>query len=312
MSSNIDEGLKLTPEEEAQLEAFQPDENQPIKATESDNRNKTTGISQNHLAFQNLETLDVSLLNPLTPEVISRQATINIGTIGHVAHGKSTVVKAISGVQTVRFKNELIRNITIKLGYANAKIYKSDGPKDQPGNYTSRGSSTADEFIGDDGRTYKLQRHVSFVDCPGHDILMATMLNGAAVMDAALLLIAGNEVCPQPQTSEHLAAVEIMRLQNIIILQNKVDLVKPDVAEKQREMIKAFVAGTVADSAPIIPISAVLKYNIDVVCEYIARQIPIPIRNFTSTPRLIVIRSFDVNKPGEDVDSLKGTVCICI
>jgi translation initiation factor 2 subunit 3 len=55
------------------------------------------------------------------------QATINIGTIGHVAHGKSTVVKAISGVQTVRFKNELIRNITIKLGYANAKIYKCDG-----------------------------------------------------------------------------------------------------------------------------------------------------------------------------------------
>lgn len=63
-------------------------------------------------------------LNPLSPEVISRQATINIGTIGHVAHGKSTVVRAISGVQTVRFKNELERNITIKLGYANAKIYE--------------------------------------------------------------------------------------------------------------------------------------------------------------------------------------------
>lgn len=55
-------------------------------------------------------------MTPLSPEVISRQATINIGTIGHVAHGKSTVVKAISGVQTVRFKNELERNITIKLG----------------------------------------------------------------------------------------------------------------------------------------------------------------------------------------------------
>ena len=53
-------------------------------------------------------------------------------------------------------------------------------------------------------------RHLSFVDCPGHDILMATMLTGAAVMDAALLLVAGNMSCPQPQTSEHLAAVEIM------------------------------------------------------------------------------------------------------
>jgi translation initiation factor 2 subunit 3 len=122
------------------------------------------------------------------------------------------------------------------------------------------------------------------------------------------LIQLGNEPCPQPQTSEHLAAVEIMRLQNIIILQNKVDLVKPDVAEKQYEQIKNFVAGTVADSAPIIPISAVLRYNIDVVCEYISRHLPVPVRNFTSVPRLIVIRSFDVNKPGEDVQSLRGGV----
>ena len=89
------------------------------------------------LAVQDISKLDPTKLTPLTPEVISRQATINIGTIGHVAHGKSTVVKAISGVQTVRFKNELIRNITIKLGYANAKIYKCDGPKNEPGQYMS-------------------------------------------------------------------------------------------------------------------------------------------------------------------------------
>ena len=188
------------------------------KSSGGEDRHKAFGVKQTHLSVQDVATLDVSKLTPLTPEVISRQATINIGTIGHVAHGKSTVVKAISGVQTIRFKNELVRNITIKLGYANAKIYKTDGPKDEPGNYRSKGSSTADEYV-EDGKTWKLQRHVSFVDCPGHDILMATMLNGAAVMDAALLLIAGNEPCPQPQTSEHLAAVEIMRLKNIIILQ---------------------------------------------------------------------------------------------
>jgi len=279
-----------------------------------------------------------------------------------VAHGKSTVVKAISGVQTVRFKNELERNITIKLGYANAKIYKGDPLPPKPkiasssssskitvpesidstddsenvgdagdgveetggeekveeeidldkqmgGFYTSRGSAHPDTFIDEKtGITYRLRRHVSFVDCPGHDILMATMLNGAAVMDAAFLLVAGNETCPQPQTSEHLAAVEIMRLENIIILQNKVDLVKPDAAHAQQEQIQRFVAGTVADSAPIIPISAVLKYNIDVVCEYICHKIPVPIRDFTSVPRLIVIRSFDVNKPGQDVSNLQGGV----
>jgi translation initiation factor 2 subunit 3 len=125
-------------------------------------------------------------LSPLSPEIIARQATINIGTIGHVAHGKSTVVKAISGVQTVRFKNELERNITIKLGYANAKIYKCQNEEcPRPTCYKSYKSdkevNPACEREGCGG-IMKLLRHVSFVDCPGHDILMSTMLSGAAVM----------------------------------------------------------------------------------------------------------------------------------
>lgn len=152
------------------------------------------------------------------------------------------------------------------------------------------------------------RRHVSFVDCPGHDILMATMLNGAAVMDAALLLVAGNESCPQPQTSEHLAAIEIMKLEHLIILQNKIDLVKESQALEQHEQIQKFVKGTVAENAPVIPISAQLGFNIEVICEYICKKIPIPARDFLSPPRLIVIRSFDVNKPGSEVDELKGGV----
>ncbi|KAG9018235.1 hypothetical protein FRB90_011804 [Tulasnella sp. 427] len=256
--------------------------------------------------------VDPTTLTPLSPIVIQKQATINVGTIGHVAHGKSTVVKAISGVLTVRFKNELERNITIKLGYANAKIYKCENEKcPRPGCYRSYRSDKEErpacERPGCGGRM-KLLRHVSFVDCPGHDILMATMLNGAAVMDAALLLIAGNESCPQPQTSEHLAAVEIMKLQNIIILQNKVDLITQQAAEEQYKSITAFVKGTVAESSPIVPISAQLKYNIDAVNEYIVKRVPIPTRDFTSAPRLIVIRSFDVNKPGAEVEDLKGGV----
>jgi len=180
----------------------------------------------------------------------------------------------------------------------------------------------------------KLLRHVSFVDCPGHDILMATMLNGAAIMDGALLLIAANESCPQPQTSEHLAAVEIMRLQHIIILQNKIDLIQESAAMNQHEAIQKFIQvssaplinssqyfvkfcllqlyscaqGTIAQGAPVVPISAQLKYNIDVICEYIVKKIPIPERNFTSPPNMIVIRSFDVNKPGSEVNEIKGGV----
>ncbi|CAA0817510.1 eukaryotic translation initiation factor 2 gamma subunit [Striga hermonthica] len=270
-------------------------------------------MSKKGLMEQDLSKLDVAKLHPLSPEVISRQATINIGTIGHVAHGKSTVVKAISGVQTVRFKNELERNITIKLGYANAKIYKCEDDRcPRPMCYKAYGSGKEDspmcDVPGFENCKMKLLRHVSFVDCPGHDILMATMLNGAAIMDGALLLIAANETCPQPQTSEHLAAIEIMRLNHIIILQNKVDLVQENVAINQHEAIQKFIQGTVADGAPVVPISAQLKYNIDVVAEYIVKKIPIPERNFISPPNMIVIRSFDVNKPGSEVDEIKGGV----
>ncbi|KAH7391980.1 elongation factor Tu GTP binding domain-containing protein [Pyrenochaeta sp. MPI-SDFR-AT-0127] len=257
-------------------------------------------------------TIDFATLNPLSPEIISRQATINIGTIGHVAHGKSTVVKAISGVQTVRFKNELERNITIKLGYANAKIYQCDSPEcPRPTCYRSfKSEKEVDppcEREGCGGK-YRLKRHVSFVDCPGHDILMSTMLSGAAVMDAALLLIAGNESCPQPQTSEHLAAIEIMKLNHIIILQNKVDLMREDSAASHYESILKFIRGTVADGSPIIPISAQLKFNIDAINEHLISKIPVPVRDFSAKPHMIVIRSFDVNKPGAEIDDLKGGV----
>merc|ERR1712086_1198030 len=267
-------------------------------------------MAKGKLSVQDLDKIGVGNLTPLTPEVISRQATINIGTIGHVAHGKSTVVKGISSVQTVRFKSELERNITIKLGHANAKIYRCPNPTCyRPGSYGSFGSSTEDTPPCKHCNTpMELLRHVSFVDCPGHDILMATMLNGAAVMDAALLLIAGNESCPQPQTSEHLAAIEIMKLKHVLILQNKIDLIRDTQAQEQHEQILRFIEGTVAEGAPIIPISAQLKYNIEVVCEYIEKKIPVPIRDFTSDPHLIIIRSFDVNKPGSEVEDLKGGV----
>eukprot|EP00461_Guttulinopsis_vulgaris_P003354 UN03355 len=258
---------------------------------------------------QVLANLDLSKLDPFDESIMQGQATVNIGTIGHVQHGKSTVVRAISTVDTVRHKTEKERNITIKLGYANAKIFKCTNKECQrPGCYKSHPSATKEAICGKCGGAMQLMRHVSFVDCPGHDILMATMLNGVAVMDSALLLIAGNEACPQPQTMEHLAAVEIMKLRNIIILQNKVDLLKETEAAKQYDDICAFVRGTVADGSPIIPISAQKGYNIDVICEYLTTKIPKPVRDFTSSPQLIVIRSFDVNLPGRDWSELKGGV----
>jgi len=255
--------------------------------------------------------LEPNTLNSLSLEVMSAQATLNVGLIGHVAHGKSTLVKALSGIHTVKFKAEMERNITIKLGYANAKIYKCDSCV-KPGCYSAHGSNKVDKFActnkGCKG-TMILQRHISFVDCPGHDVLMATMLNGAAVMDGALLMIASNEECPQPQTLEHLAAVEIMKLEHIIIVQNKMDLITEEQALEQCKIIKEFVKGTKAENSPIVPISAQLRVNIDVICEYICNYIPIPKRNFMDeTPRMMIVRSFDINKPGAKPNELLGGV----
>ena len=99
-----------------------------------------------------------------------------------------------------------------------------------------------------------------------------------------------------------------MKLHHILILQNKIDLVKEGQAKEQYDQILKFVQGTVAENAPVIPISAQLKYNIEVLCEYVTKKIPIPLRDFSAPPRLIVIRSFDVNKPGCEVEDLKGGV----
>ena len=264
---------------------------------------------QPNLSKQSFDLLkELNNITPLTKEIMSRQATLNIGTIGHVAHGKTTLVRAISGIQTTKHKIEKERNITYKLGYANAKLYKcSKCPA--PECYKAFGSQKEDEVKCDKcGSPLELLRHISFVDCPGHDILMATMLNGAAVMDAALLLVAANEPCPQPQTSEHLAAVENMNLKNIIIIQNKIDIIlKEELAKQHFTQIKKFVQMSTAKNSPIIPVSAQLQYNIDVVIEYLC-NLPIPKRDFISPPRFIVVRSFDINKPGTEAPELNGGV----
>eukprot|EP00792_Barthelona_sp_PAP020_P005995 TRINITY_DN2873_c0_g7_i1.p1 TRINITY_DN2873_c0_g7~~TRINITY_DN2873_c0_g7_i1.p1 ORF type:complete len:451 (+),score=141.86 TRINITY_DN2873_c0_g7_i1:27-1379(+) len=255
-----------------------------------------------------MSEIDFDTLTTESIEVIANQPTINIGTIGHVAHGKTTVVKAISGVATNKFFDELKRNLTIELGYANAKIFRCPHcPEPQCYQAFSSGQPLG-ALCCHCHTEMDLIRHVSFADCPGHDVLMATMLSGAAIMDAALLLVAANEPCPQPQTAEHLAAVEILRLSDIIILQNKVDLLSKGEAIKHYQQLHQYIQGTPACGSPIIPISAQLGYNIDIVLKHIVETIPVPKRQLNLPARMIIIRSFDVNKPGSHVSKLTGGV----
>ncbi len=149
---------------------------------------------------------------------------------------------------------------------------------------------------------------MSFVDAPGHEILMATMLSGAAVMDGAILVIAADEPCPQPQTREHLAAIEAVGLRNLVIVQNKIDLVSREKALKNYDEINKFVKGSIAEDAPIIPVSAQQMVNIDLLIQAMQKYLPTPTRDPSLPPRMHIIRSFDVNKPGTVIDDMVGGV----
>lgn len=226
---------------------------------------------------------------------------VNIGMVGHVDHGKTTLVAALSGVWTDRHSEELKRGISIKLGYADAtfrKCPKCEGTE----------AYMVEKVCPRHGVETEILRTVSFVDSPGHETLMATMLSGAALMDGAVLVIAANERCPRPQTKEHLMALEIIGVDRIVIVQNKIDIVPKERVIENYQEIREFVKGTIAENAPIIPVSAQQRVNIDALIEAIEETIPTPERDLESPPLMYVARSFDVNKPGTNPENLVGGV----
>jgi translation initiation factor 2 subunit 3 len=211
---------------------------------------------------------------------------INVGVVGHIDHGKTTLLSRLTGKFTDTHSEELKRGITIKLGYAEIIIYK-DGE-----NYNTKKGIP--------------QRYVSFIDAPGHEMLMANMLSGAAIIDAALLVVAANEGI-KPQTREHFMALQAKGIKNIIIIQNKIDLVSKEKAVENYKKIKEFVKGTIAENAPIIPVSAQQEINIDKIFNELCK-LEIPKRDETSKPIFLVARSFDINRPGTNIPDLRGGV----
>jgi translation initiation factor 2 subunit 3 len=229
------------------------------------------------------------------------QPEVNIGTLGHVDNGKSTLVQALTGVWTARHSEELRRGITIKIGYADAFVYKC--PKCRgPYNYTVH--AKCPNCAGET----KFKRALSFVDCPGHHSLMVTMLSGSALMDGALFVLASNAKCPQAQDREHLLAAQSVGIKNLVFVQNKIDVISKDRALENYKEIKSFVKGTIAEDVPIVPVSAQHGTNMDVLLREIEDRIPTPKRDLSAPPRLYVLRSFEVNKPGTEIDDIVGGV----
>jgi len=229
------------------------------------------------------------------------QPEVNIGLVGHVDHGKTTLVQALSGEWTDQHSEEMKRGISIRLGYADATLRRCP-EADEPDAFTVEETCSEHDIETDVLRT------VSFVDAPGHETLMATMLSGASIMDGAVLVVSASEPVPQAQTEEHLMALDIIGIDNIVVAQNKIDLVDAEQARESYEQIQAFVEGTVAEGAPIVPISAQQGVNMDLLIDAIEREIPTPERDPEADAEMLVARSFDINRPGTTWDSLVGGV----
>src|SRR3989344_1338418 len=231
------------------------------------------------------------------PTELPIQPVMNIGLVGHVDHGKTTLTERLSGKWTDTHSEEIKRGITIRLGYADTVLVKT-----KDGQYMTEHAAQKDK------KEYTVLRKISLVDAPGHESLMATMLAGSTIMDGALLLVSAAESCPQPQTREHIMALQITGVKNVIIIQNKIDLVTYEEAVANHAQIRAFLKGTAYENAPIIPISARSGANIDMLLEAINEHIPTPKRDPNTDPFMLVARSFDVNKPGTKIEEMQGGV----
>ena len=226
---------------------------------------------------------------------------VNIGTAGHVDEGKSTLVQAMTGVFPDSHSEEVKRGITIRLGYADADIYECP-VCEEPDKWS------VEEICPHCGEKTEMDRRVSFVDAPGHEILMQVMLSGAAIMDGVILVIGANKSVPQPQTREHLAAITALGINNVIIVQNKVELVDPEQVRTNAHQITEFLKGTIAEEAPIIPMSAIHGINLDLLLSAIQNFIPNPERDEEAPLRMFAARSFDINRPGTEPMKIRGGV----
>lgn len=199
--------------------------------------------------------------------------SIVVGTAGHIDHGKTSLVRALTGIDTDRLEEEKRRGISIDLGFAHLSL------------------------------TEKLR--VAFIDVPGHERFIKNMLAGVGGIDLVLLVIAADESV-KPQTREHFDICRLLRIQRGLVALTKVDLVDPDIAELVRLETEEFLAGSFLERAPIISVSAATGQGLDDLRSALATlAASVPERESTHAFRMPVDRVFTMQGFGTVVT---GTV----
>ncbi|MFM7296324.1 MAG: GTP-binding protein, partial [Planctomycetota bacterium] len=189
---------------------------------------------------------------------------IVIGTAGHIDHGKSSLVRALTGVDPDRLKEEKERGLTIDLGFA---------PLALP-----------------DGRT------VGIIDVPGHERFVRNMVAGATGIDLVVLVVAADDGV-MPQTREHLDIMGLLGLRRGLIALNKIDMVEPGLVELAEEDVRAAVKGTFLEAAPILRVSARTGQGLEELrAAIVAHALAAPTRPAEGIFRLPIQRVF--SKPG--------------
>ncbi len=183
-----------------------------------------------------------------------------IGTAGHVDHGKSALVQALTGIDPDRLREEKERGLTIDLGFAWMTL---------PGG-----------------------EEVSIVDVPGHERFIKNMLAGVGGIDLALLVIAADEGV-MPQTREHLAIIDLLGIEHGVVAVTKADLVEPDFLELAKAEAEEVIAGTSIEGAPVVACSAVTRDGLDELTATLERELAkAPPRRDNGRPRLPIDRAF--------------------
>jgi len=235
------------------------------KATKKKTTTKSTKTTAKKTTKSEADSKKKTLAKTKKAEAVPNQAEISLGMIGHVDHGKSTLTQALTGKFPDTHSEEIRRGISIRLGYAETE-FRECLKCNAPTKYTTK------KECPNCGKETILLRRVAFVDAPGHEVLMATMLSGASIMDGAILVVATNERVPMPQTREHLAAMDIIGMEKVIVCQNKIELVTEKEAIANFKDLKKFISTTSAKKSPVIPISAVHHSNIDLLIESIQKN----------------------------------------